>query len=149
MRRPALIVSLLLLAAAVLVRLRRRHPAGSLGGAAPVGPLPAPQRQLPAPPPDSPFVSVPWELVVAPADESSMTIRYRADPDLELDRIDAQETPTQLFVTVLMRRRQPPSGETAALGDEHEASVALSRPLGERELIHAPVDEPNDRPLYP
>ena len=148
MRRPALIVSLLLLAAAILVRLRRRAPARSLAGAAPAGPLPSPPLQLPAPPPESRFVSVPWTLVAAADDEPAVTIGYRAEAPMELDRIDAQETPTQVFVTVLMRRREPTADTPARAGDR-EAVVPLSRPLGERELVHAPVDEPNDRPLYP
>jgi len=93
-------------------------------------------------------VSVPWELLAAPADEPSLTIRYRSDEQIELDRIDAQETPTQVFVTALMRRRLPAGGGFAD-AEEHEALVPLSRPLGERELVHAPVDEPGGPPPYP
>ena len=148
MRRPALIVSLLLLAGALLLRLRRRYAAGSLGGGAPAGPLPQPPAALPAPSGDSRFLSVPWTLVAAPADEPALTISYRSDEHMELDRVDAQETPTQLFVTVLMRRRAP-TADSVAGAEEHDATVALSRPVGERELAHAPVDEPDERPLYP
>ena len=56
---------------------------------------------------------------------------------MELDRVDAQETPTQVFVTVLMRSRAP-AGGWFAFAREHEAVVPLARPLGERELVHAP-----------
>lgn len=148
MRRPALIVSILLLAGALLIRLRRRRATVSLDGRAPLRPLTAPAAALPAAATDTRFVSVPWELVAAPDDEPALTIGYRSDERMELDRIDAQETPTQLFVTVLMRWR-PPAGGSFALAEEHQATIPLSRPLGERELVHAPVDEPSDRPLYP
>jgi hypothetical protein len=148
-RRPVLLASILLLAGALLLRRRRRRAAhGALDGGAPGGPLAPPAPALGPAAPGTRFVSVPWEPVAAPEDEPALTIRYRGDEDMELDRIDAQETPTQLFVTVLMRRR-PPAGGRFALTREHEAVVPLSRPLGERELVHAPVDEPGDRPLYP
>jgi hypothetical protein len=146
-RRPAVIVSLLLLAGALLIRLRRRRAASSLGGGAPARPLPPPMPALPAPAAAPQFVSVPWELVAAPPDEPALTISYRSGEYMELDRIDAQETPTQLFVTVLLRG-EPPASSWSALA-EHEAVVPLSRPLGERELVHAPVDEPSQPPLYP
>ncbi|HEU4703292.1 MAG TPA: hypothetical protein VFS37_12490 [Conexibacter sp.] len=154
MRRPALIVSIALAAGALAIRWRRRRAASSaLAGVAPAPPLSRPTPLLPAPtspPPASAtrFVSVPWELLAAPADEASLTIRYRGDEHMELDRIDAQETPTQLFVTVLMRWR-PPEGGWFAFADEHEAVVPLAQPLGGRELVHAPVDEPSGPPLYP
>jgi hypothetical protein len=151
-RRPVVLVSILLLVGAVLVRWRRRRAAStSLDGPAPAPPLAPPARPALPPAPPSPgtrFVSAPWELVAAPAGEPSLTIRYRSDEHMELDRVDAQETPTQLFVTVLMRW-QPPAGGWFAFTDEHEAVVPLGRPLGERELVHAPVDEPGDSPLYP
>jgi hypothetical protein len=67
---------------------------------------------------------------------------------MELDRVDAQETPTQVFVTVLMRWR-PPAGGWFALEQRDEAVVPLAQPLGERELVHAPVDGPDHAPLYP
>jgi hypothetical protein len=91
------------------------------------------------------FVSVPWTLVAASEAEPRLTIRYVGDARMELDRVDAQETPTQVFVTVLMRRRAP-VGDKLASAQEHEAVVPLAQPLGERELVHAPVDDP---PLYP
>lgn len=151
MRRPALLATILLLAGALLIRRRRRRAAPSALDLVPAAaPLAPPARALPPPSP-SPgmrFVSVPWELVAAPEDEPSLTIRYRGGAHLELDRVDAQETPTQLFVTVLMRWAAPAGGSVAS-GDEHEAVVPLARPLGERELVHAPVDEPSGPPLYP
>jgi hypothetical protein len=147
-RRPALLLSIALLAAALLVRRRRRATSGSLAGAERATPLGLPTSPLAPPPPGTRFVSVPWELAAAPADEPSLTIRYRSDERMELDRIDAQETPTQVFVTVLMRWR-PPAGGWFAFEQEHEAVVPLAHPLGERELVHAPVDEPGDPPLYP
>jgi hypothetical protein len=134
-RRPAVLFSLALLAGALLWRHRRRRTTGgSLGTPTPSPPLAPPVSGVR-------FVSVAWTLVEASADEPSLTIRYRDDGRMELDRVDAQETPTQVFVTVLMRR-QPPAGGSPADGHEHEAVVPLSRPLGERELVHAPVDEP-------
>ncbi len=145
MRRPALLLSIALLAGALLVaRRRRRAASSSLGGQPPVAALPAGEEAATGA--STRFVSVPWELVAAPPDEPSFTIRYRGDEHMELDRVDAQETPTQLFVTVLMRWR-PPAGGWFAYGNEHEAVVPLNRPLGERELVHAPVDEPSDPPL--
>ena len=140
MRRPALLLSILLLAGALLMRRRRRAAQRALAADPAAAPLAAP--------PGARFVSVPWELVAAPPDEPFLTIRYRAGEHMELDRIDAQETPTQLFLTVLMRW-QPPAAGRLAVADEREAVVPLSGPLGERELVHAPVDEAGDRPLYP
>ena len=145
MRRLALFISIALLAGALVLRHRRRRDASSSVGA-----------RQPAPPiaqggrtgSGERFVSVPWELVAAPVDEPSLTVRYRGDDRMELDRIDAQETPTQVFVTLLMRGRAPGEGGVAHVR-EHEAVVQLSRPLGERELVHAPVDEPGGSPLYP
>lgn len=141
MRRPSLLLSILLLVGALLIRRHRRRAAQqALVERSPATPL--------ATPPAMRFVSAPWELVAAPTDEPSLTIRYRGSEHMELDRIDAQETPTQLFVTVLMRWH-PPADGWFRFADEREAVVPLSRPLGERELVHAPVDEPGDRPLYP
>ena len=142
MRRLALVVPLALLAAVLLARRRRR-------GAAPLAP--APERPAISSLPAGPrFVSVPWTLVEAPEDRAELTIRHRGAEHMELDRIDAQETPTQVFVTVLMAWR-PPAGGRFAWAEEREAAVPLSRPLGERELLHAPVDDdvPEDPPLYP
>jgi len=144
-RRSAVLISIALLAGALLLRRRRRRAASSsLSARQPVPPL-APGGRVAA---GERFVSVPWELVSAPTDEPSLTIRYRSDEQMELDRIDAQETPTQVFVTALMHRR-PPAGGWFAYAEQHEALVPLSRPLGERELVHAPVDEPSGPPLYP
>lgn len=144
MRRPAALLTslaLLLVAGVVLVRRRGKRP----------NPLPEPPPAPLALPPGPRFVSVPWSLVEAPGDHPHLTIRYSSSTHLVLDRIDAQETPTQVFVTVLMRW-SPPAGGPSASQDEQEATVALSGPLGSRELIHAPVDDdggPALPPLYP
>jgi hypothetical protein len=154
--RPRHVIApFVLLAAALLARrrLRRQRVAAA--------PLPASPQ---APPlaltePISRFVSVPWTLVEASTSEPRLTIRFHDDDYTEFDRIDAQETPTQVFVTVLMHWR-PPAGGWFAVQRAHEASVPLSRPLGERELVHAPLDhgvpgaEPDGGgsgapPLYP
>jgi hypothetical protein len=139
------LLSIALLAGALLLRHRRRRAMSSaLSARQPTPPL-APGGRAAA---GERFVSVPWELIAAPPDDPSLTIRYRSDEQMELDRVDAQETPTQVFVTALMRWR-PPAGGWFAYAEEHEALVPLSRPLGERELVHAPVDEPGGPPLYP
>lgn len=143
MRRPALLISIALLAAALLLLRRRRAATNPLSAPRSAPPLAAGERVAS----DERFVSVPWELVAAPTDEPSLTIRYRGSEQMELDRIDAQETPTQVFVTALMRWRAPAGGFGHA--EEQETLVPLSRPLGERELVHAPVDEPSGPPLYP
>jgi len=146
MRRRVVIVPLLALAGVLLARRRRRARAVPAPLTAP------PQAPLapaaPALDPGTSFVSVPWTLVDAPPDEPRLTIRCKGDEQMELDRIDAQETPTQVFVTALMRRRPAPGGPPPP-AREHEAVVPLGRPLGPRELVHAPVDEPNGPPLYP
>lgn len=141
MRRPAtVLLSIVVLVGALVLRRHRRRTAGT--------PLPVPPRATPLglPAPGLRFVSVPWTLVAAPADEPHLTIRCRADERLELDRVDAQETPTQVFVTALMRHRTS-APDRAARVEEHEALVPLAAPLGERELVHAPVDEPSGPPL--
>ena len=150
MRRPAVLLSIALLAGALLARhLLRQRPT--------TAPLAAPDRATPLPLPESGtrFISVPWTLVAAPAGEPRLTIRCAGDEHMELDRVDAQETPTQVFVTALMRWRPAP-GDRRAFVREHEAVVRLAQPLGERELVHAPVDleaqpdgEPSSPPLYP
>jgi hypothetical protein len=138
MRRPAVLVSLaLLLAAGVLALRSRRRPHQAV--------VPAPA--APALPPGPRFLSVPWTLVDAPAERGELAIRYASAEHMQLDRIDAQETPTQVFVTVLVRW-SPPAGGWFASQRETDATVALTRPLGERELIHAPDDlvSPDARP---
>jgi hypothetical protein len=144
-RRPVLLASIVLLAGALIVR-RRRRAAGRPLGAQPRATALTPT--VPGPDGWGRFVSVPWELVAAPDDEPALTIRYRAGAHMELDRVDAQETPTQVFVTVLMRRLSSTGGGLAQV-EEREAVVRLGHPLGARELVHAPVDEPGDPPLYP
>src|SRR5581483_3329912 len=109
----------IVLAAAALFAWRRRRARlrASLGAPpAPSASTPAARRALaapaapsptlhaptaPPPPSDSRFVSVPWTLVAAPADRAELTVRYAVPPRFQLDRVDAQETPTQVFVTVL------------------------------------------------
>jgi hypothetical protein len=152
-RRRVVIVPLLLLAGVLLARRRRRARIATT-------PLAAPPRDAPIAllEPGARFVSVPWTLVEADPTEPRLRIRCSGDQQMELDRIDAQETPTQVFVTVLMRRHSPAGGRFA-LEEEHEAVVSLSSPLGTRELVHTPVDveppsEPADGgpsapPLYP
>jgi hypothetical protein len=151
MRRLAVLASLAAIAIALLARRRARTaPAG--------GPLAGPPRSAPAAalavPAD--FVSVPWTLADAPADRRELALRYACDASMVLDRVDAQETPTQVFVTVLMRRTAA-AGGAAPRREEREATVQLSAPLGDRELVRAPVDEdpppaadePTVPPLYP
>jgi hypothetical protein len=140
-RRIAALASLAVMAAILLVRWRRTNAPAPLAPAASRSAIPSRPAALPAPvepgpPADSPFLSVPWTLDAAPADRAELRLRCRLDADLELDRIDAQETPTQVFVTALARLGAPADGER-----EQAATVALSGPLGARELIHAPVDD--------
>ncbi len=169
MRRRAVIAPIVLLAGALLAwRRRRAHAARTPLGSRPAAPrvsnVPAAAAPLAAPPPPagSRFVSVPWTLAAALADRAELTIRYACDERLELDRVDAQETPTQVFVTVLLRRRSAAAANSAGERQEYETTVALSAPLGVRELVHAPDDparpeathaagsgEPSAPPAYP
>ena len=153
MRRRVVIVPLLLLASALLARRHRRMRAAST-------PLAAPPQEAPVALLESGerFVSVPWTLVESDLADPRLRIRCHGDEHMELDRVDAQETPTQVFVTVLMRW-SPPVGGWFAGSRQHEAVVTLSSPLGTRELVHTPVDvdttgepagsEPRTPPLYP
>lgn len=151
MRRLTVLAPIVALVGVLLARreLRRRRALR-----APLAPPPhsqAPIALLEAP---SQFVSIPWELVDAPRDRAELTLRYTCGEQLELDRADAQETPTQVFVTLLMRWR-PSNGDRSAGQRRGETVVAISGPLGERELVHAPVDlpargdDPDGPPLYP
>ena len=149
MRIRSVLVPIALLAGALLAWRRRRAHAAPTPLAAP--PRIEPVALLEAP---SRFVSIPWTLAAAPEDRAELRLRYACTEQMELDRVDVQETPSQVFVTVLMRW-QPPAGGWFAWERQHEAVVALSGPLGSRALVHAPVDvaapgdEPEDRPLYP
>lgn len=160
MRRGAIIPGLFALAIAVLVvRLRRasaeRRPA-PVAAPSSMAPLPAAAHTAPAggepaeAPPVPRFLSVPWQLVAPPGDGRELEIRFARNGHEELDRVDVQETPTQVFVTVIVRWRLHVSGSFAAETEEI-ASVALTQPLGERELIHGAtdVDDAGGRPLYP
>ena len=109
--------------------------------------------------PGAHFVSVPWTLVESDPADPRLRIHCRGDEHMELDRVDAQETPTQVFVTVLMRWSPPAGGGGLASWQQHEVVVSLSSPLGTRELVHTPVDVdttgepagggPSAPPLYP
>src|SRR5215208_1758052 len=134
MRRRSVLLPVVLLAGALLAWRRRRARAAHAPLAAP--PRVAPVALLEAPPP---FASVPWTLAAAPEDRAELTLRYACPGHMRLDRIDARETPSQVFVTVLMRR-QAPTGEGLPQQQEREAVIALSGPLGARALVHAPVD---------
>ena len=130
----------------VLIAWRRRSMRATQAPPLAAPPSPAP---LPAATEER-FVSVPWTLVDAPRDRAELTVRCVPPAAMELDRVDAQETPTQVFVTTLMRRRATGDADVALA--PVEATVPLSGPLGPRELVHAPVDdggEPGARPLYP
>jgi len=90
----------------------------------------------------SPFRSVAWQLLgeEPPAAEAtelrigfSLVGRYES-----LARVDVRETDSQVFVTVLARF-DPPEGGWFAYAEAHQATVTLSRPLGDRALVHAPV----------
>jgi hypothetical protein len=134
-------------------------PAAAPHAPAPRAPAAAPRAPaVPAVPPlavisEERFASVSWQLVDAPGDRAQLTVRCAVERGMELDRVDAQETPTQVFVTALTRRRE--EGASDADAPAPEATVQLSAPLGERELVHAPVDVraapgggPGARPLY-
>jgi hypothetical protein len=154
MCRRALVVTIAILAGALLAWRRRRaraacQPSPASSPASPVAPVA----------PSSRFVSVPWTLVDAPPEQAELSLRYRCTGQMQLDRVDVQETPTQVFVTVLVRWT-PPTGESTARQEEREATVTLSRPLGSRALVRAPVDlgaglgappsaNPGAPPLYP
>jgi len=152
-RRRVLIVPVLLLAGVLLARQRRRMLRTT-------APLAAPPQHTPVALLESAarFVSVPWTVVASDPDDSRLRIRCAADEHMELDRVDAQETPTQVFVTALMRWH-PPAGGWFASVRQHGAVVTLSSPVGTRELVHTPVDveisgepldgEPSAPPLYP
>lgn len=136
MRRRVVIVPLLLLAGVLLARRRQRLRTATAPLAAP--PQEARVALLEA---GARFVSVPWTLVESDPAEPRLTIGYAGDEHMELDRLDAQETPTQVFLTVLMRWSPPAeAGGRFARTREHEAVVSLSGPLGTRELVHTPVD---------
>jgi hypothetical protein len=141
MRRRVVIVPLLLLAGALLVRRRWRTRLATT-------PLPTPPAAAPVALLESGarFVSVPWTLVETDPADPQLKICCAADEHMELDRVDAQETPTQVFVTALMCWRPAAAGRSAS-ARQLEAVVSLSRPLGARELVHTPVDV--EAPLGP
>lgn len=150
MRRGSVIPGLVVLAIGVLLlRLRRaraeRVPAPVAGAPA------APSLPVAVEPPHAPrFLSVPWQLAAPPGDGTELEIRFARNGHEALDRVDVQETPTQVFVTVIVHWRPHVVGPFAAETEE-TATVPLDRPLGDRELIHGAtdVDDAGGRPLYP
>jgi hypothetical protein len=155
MRRFAVLALLAVLVGALIARRRRsrtaapleapRQPPIAVGSVPATPPRPEPAAAPLAPP--SGFVSVAWTLVSAPQERPELALRCPQDDELVLDRVDVQETPTQVFVTALARRQ--PRGDDEPARREADATVALSRPLGGRELIPAPVDDEPDSPaLY-
>jgi hypothetical protein len=140
MPRLRVLAPIAILLAVLIARRRRRAPAPPLRTRVVAPALSAPPR----------FLSVPWTLADAPADRPELTVRFARDAHMELDRVDVQETPTQVFVTVLVRWHPPAGhGGPPASDAAEETTVPLAAPLGERELIHAPtdLDRPADRPL--
>jgi hypothetical protein len=137
MPRLRILAPIALLVAVLVARRRRRAPAPPLRTRVVAPALPAAQPR---------FVSVPWTLVEAPADRPELSVGFERDDSMELDRVDVQETPTQVFATVLVRW-QPSEGSRFSPATTEEATAQLARPLGERELIHAPTDL--DRPVDP
>ena len=88
------------------------------------------------------FVSLPWQPVPDPPPPATSTLRVRCaliDGEMELARVDVQETPSQVFVTVLARWERSPAGAPVRTR-EVEHAVELRAPLGDRALVHAPTD---------
>jgi hypothetical protein len=148
MRRVLALGLVVALALAVHARRRRRAAAPAHGGdrrssraAGDSAKAPAQAPPAPAAPDAAPshFVSVPWVALAPAGDGEELRIRYRATAQMELDRVDVQETDTQVFVTVLVRA-EAPSGGRLADEIETDATALLHRPLGDRELVHAPLD---------
>ncbi|ADB52927.1 hypothetical protein Cwoe_4514 [Conexibacter woesei DSM 14684] len=93
------------------------------------------------------FVSIAWWAVddPPPADATELRIRFalaRGDA-MRLDRIDVRETGSQVFVTVLAWWEPSPGDPRGGTTDDHDATVTLERPLGDRALVHAPHDHPS------
>lgn len=135
MRRLA---ALALLAALVAVAAARRARSRATQIAPPSPPgdglAPAPAASGPG----NRFVSVAWTLSAPPGERPELAISCRQDDELVLDRVDVQETPTQVFLTAIARREPRAAGDPPR--EDAHATVALSGPLGERELIATPVD---------
>ncbi len=129
----------LVLALALVTRARRRRTAIAPGAPAA---LPPPLPSLPAANGDERFVSVPWVALDPAPGRDELLVRYRAPAAATLDRVDVQETDTQLFVTVLVRTHTQALDAGAT---EATARVALRAPLGERALVPAPLDWPAER----
>jgi hypothetical protein len=146
MRRVLALGLLVALVLAYARRRRRAATAASDGDRQSSRPTTGDAEHVPAEAPPAPaqaaapshFVSVPWVALPA-GDGEELRIRYRATAQMELDRVDVQETDTQVFVTVLVRA-EAPSGGRLADEIEADATALLHRPLGDRELVHAPLD---------
>jgi hypothetical protein len=132
MRIRTVALGLIALGAGLLVRARRRRARTVLS--TPAAP-PPPAALAPGPR----FVSVPWEPVAPPGEDPELAIRLTRSKQMTLDRVDVRETPTQVFVTVIARW-EPPAGGWFAFDVEETATVTLSEPLGDRELVHGATD---------
>src|SRR5829696_2281826 len=115
MRRGAVLPGLILLAIGVLI-VRLRHARASNAPAPVTAPAPVPA--LHAVTVDEPpvthaaprFLSIPWQLVSPPSDDAELEIAFSRNEHEELDRVDVQETPTQVFVTVIVHWRLHAAG---------------------------------------
>lgn len=88
------------------------------------------------------FVSVAWapNPDPPPSDAAEVTIGFAlVSGQMRLDRVDVRETASQVFVTVLAWW-EPAAG--AAGTDACVETISLERPLGDRALVHAPLDHP-------
>jgi hypothetical protein len=133
MRVRAVLPALLAAVGGVLIWRRRRAAARPARLVTPVPPATA---LIPVPR----FVSVPWQLAAEPGDdEDELSISYARDEHMAPDRIDVLETPTQVFVTVIVSWL-PPAGGWFAWREQEQATVQLRAPLAGRELIHAATD---------
>jgi hypothetical protein len=128
MRRRAVLVLLAALAAGAAL-VRRRRAARPQVASAP------PSRTLPPR-----FLSVPWQLAEPAGEEAELAIRFAHAEGTALDRVDVRETPTQVYVTVIVRAAGVGTGAPV----QQTATVTLSAPLGDRELVPGATDA-----LYP
>ena len=93
------------------------------------------------------FVSIAWWAVddPPPEDATELPIRFQlaAGGAMRLDRIDVRETGSQVFVTVLAWWEPSPGDPRGSATEDHDATVTLAQPLGDRALVHAPHDHPS------
>ncbi|HEY4280817.1 MAG TPA: hypothetical protein VGM91_21545 [Conexibacter sp.] len=142
MRRRALLMLLAALATLVAVWQRSRRRAAAMLAGAQVEHERRPASRSYA----SRFRSLGWSLLDEPIGPTATELRIGFDllaKQMELDRIDVRETPSQVFVTVLARvvTASGDGASAAASAEAHEATVSLSAPLNDRELVHAPTDD--------